>query len=37
MMGPRMLIVAKGTMLGDFILRYYWNILETFEKILKIL
>jgi hypothetical protein len=36
-MGPRMLIVAKGTPLGDFILRYYWNIIETFEKILKIL
>jgi hypothetical protein len=37
MMGPKMLIVAKGTPLGDFILRYYWNIIETFEKILKFL
>lgn len=35
-MGPRMLIVAKGTLLGDFILRYYRNIIETFEEILKI-
>jgi hypothetical protein len=32
----RMVIVAKGTSLGDFILRYYWNIIETFEEILKI-
>jgi hypothetical protein len=37
MMGPRMLIVAIGTPLGDFNLRYYLNVLETFEKILKIL